>query len=98
MQTLLDFETLSRTSDPSTSRSAARAIVASGQHESDCRRVLEAIRRHPGLSTREISEVTGIDRHLLGRRAADLKKRGLIRETAVRRQNNKRLGMALEAV
>lgn len=40
--------------------------------------ILQAIRNYPGLTSKQLAEVTGIGREETARRTADLKRRGLV--------------------
>jgi hypothetical protein len=67
-----------RRSDHTSSHAAADRQERSGKAEADMRRVLEAVRMHPGLTSRELSERTGLDYHMVARRLPDLARRGLV--------------------
>lgn len=56
---VFDAATLSRTTDPVTSRAAAENYVASGHAESDRALILAAVREHEGLTAGELSERLG---------------------------------------
>ena len=65
-----------RRSDPLSSHRAADAIAPhlSGQR----RAVWEALKRHPGRSSKELAEVSGLDRYLIARRLPELEQFGLV--------------------
>jgi hypothetical protein len=64
-----------RRRDPESSHETIDALEASGAHEAQLRQTLDAVLARPGLTSRELAEAFGLDRHLVGRRAADLAKR-----------------------
>lgn len=67
-----------RRSDPLASHAAADALESSGRAASLMADVLDAVRRFPGLTSRELGLRTGIDRHDFGRRLPELERRRLI--------------------
>lgn len=68
-----------RRTDGGGSRAAAERVVRSGQTARQHLEVLEALRRHPGLTSRELAARTGLDRHMLGRRLPELAAAGSAR-------------------
>lgn len=70
-----------RREDPLSSHAAADALERSGRGAAQMTATLRAIAEHPGRTTRELAEITGLDRYMLGRRAADLARAGRIRRT-----------------
>ena len=76
---LLDTGAMSRRTDPDSSRQAARRHEQSGRLDSDRWRVLEALRRNPGASSKELAAREGLDRHMVARRLPDLERAGLVR-------------------
>ena len=73
---------LSRRTDPASSAEAAAEYVESGHLGRDCRRVLEALRAHPGSTPRELSERSGIDYYVVQRRLTTLEDAGVARAVA----------------
>jgi hypothetical protein len=64
--------TMARTSDPDTSFEAAKDLIDSGKLTDQQTAVLEAIRRWPGLTARDLSAASGLDYYAIQRRAAEL--------------------------
>ncbi len=58
---------MARASDPSSSHIAAEKLRRSGAQARQVQLVADAVKRHPGLTSRELAVACEIDRHLLGR-------------------------------
>lgn len=70
-----------RRTDPHTSHEAAASVDVQERE----RQVLEALANHPeGLTTREMAEVTGIDRVSLSPRTKPLERKGLVARSGTR--------------
>jgi hypothetical protein len=67
-----------RNSDPCTSHDAAHELVASGAQAQQHEQVAAAVRRHPGLTSRELAFSAGLDRHMVARRLPELESDGLV--------------------
>jgi len=67
-----------RSTDPSTSHEAANRVVASGKQRAQQATTESAVRRHPGLTSMKLAEVTGLDRYMLARRLPELAKEGRV--------------------
>jgi len=78
---LFEPRTMARTSDPSSSHEAARAIVESGGRAAQAAAVLEALRVHGKSTSRGLSQASGIDRHVVARRLPELEREGRVRRT-----------------
>lgn len=61
-----------RASDPITAKEAAQKIDASGARSEQCERVLLAVRKTPGHTSRELAAFHGLDRHMVARRLPEL--------------------------
>lgn len=61
-----------RRSDPETSHIAAARIKVSGVLANHQHLIARAIRAQPGMTYTEIAEVTGLERHAVGRRLKEL--------------------------
>lgn len=61
-----------RTSDPGSSHAAAAEIEKRGTAKRDGRRCLDAVRRFPGRTTRELHALTRLEVHMMGRRLGEL--------------------------
>lgn len=68
-----------RRGDNEASHTAAVEIESSGKAGSDRAKCLQAVERHPGLTTRELHNATGLPVHMLGRRLFELASQGDIR-------------------
>ena len=62
----------SRATDGYGSTDAEARINASGTRARDQRTVLRAFIKHPGATTKEIAELEGLDRYMVGRRTPEL--------------------------
>jgi predicted transcriptional regulator len=67
-----------RQSDPVSSHYAAEEAVSSGLVGRQAGAVLQALRRFPRSTSRELSESSGIDRYAVGRRLSELRDAGLV--------------------
>jgi len=66
-----------RNTDPETSHEAARELVESGAQAQQQAQVAAAVRRHPGLTSRELAFSAGLDRHMVARRLPELEAEGV---------------------
>lgn len=78
------IENLSRTTDPASSRAGERYIRKSGALESQCRRIHEALTRHPNHTALELSAKTGLDYYVIQRRLSVLERRGMATRSEMR--------------
>ena len=67
-----------RSTVPDTSHAAAADLVASGALRVQHAKTEAAVARHPGHSSLHLSTLTGLDRHMLGRRLPELAREGRI--------------------
>jgi len=70
---------MSRRTDPQTSRIAASRLVASGRADAHRALIVDAIRRRPGTTYRQIAELTGLEPVAVGRRLVEVERLGLAR-------------------
>lgn len=84
-QHALKAEPLSHRHDPDTSRQAAARTVASGQRDDHITRIVAAVRAHPGCTSAELAQLTGLERHEAARRTADAEHQGRIRKGPARK-------------
>ena len=68
-----------RATDPESSHLAAEEITASGKRQEQIGLAITAVRDHPGNTSMELSELTGLDRYMLARRLPDAETAGAIR-------------------
>lgn len=71
-QGLISEAPAARNTDPETSHEAVDFIQATGQRAAHQRIVLDMVRKLPGLTYRELSVQTGLERHAVMRRLDDL--------------------------
>ena len=89
---------LRRWNDPVSSFSAARELVESGHHGKQCTGVLLALVDNPGVTSRELADISGIDVHVIGRRLPDLEKGGVVSRGTIRKcKSGNRLAMTWTA-
>ena len=69
---------LARSTDPNSSHAAAADLVATGKLLDQQTQAAAAVRRHPGQSSLHLASLTGLDRHMLGRRLPELARQGAI--------------------
>ena len=86
-----------RRSDPDTSHEAAEHVTRSGARQRHIEIVIAAVRAHPGLTSLELADVCGLERHEVARRTADAEASGAIRKGPVKRQANGRSAVTWEA-
>lgn len=65
---------LARDTDISTSHEAAAHIVANGLQKDQQAQAAEAVKLYPGTTSMHLAQLTGLDRHMLGRRLPELLK------------------------
>ena len=63
---------------PATSHAAAAELVRSGAQAAQKAEVLEAVRRWPGSTARELADASGLTMHVVGRRLPDLERDGMV--------------------
>lgn len=73
-----------RRTDPVTSHEAAGAVERSGRASVQRGQALDAVRRHPGRTSQELAELTGLDRYMLARRLPELREDLLVRNGPIR--------------
>lgn len=69
---------LARSKDPNSSHAAAADLIATGKLLDQQSRAAAAVKRHPGQSSLHLATLTGLDRHMLGRRLPELARQGTI--------------------
>ncbi|XRD81794.1 MarR family transcriptional regulator [Dyella halodurans] len=67
-----------RATDPDTSHEAANEVTATGLRAEQQARTLAAVRAFPGRTMQELSELTGLDRYMLGRRISECETSGVV--------------------
>jgi len=86
-------EPIHRRSDPASSEIGAREVTASGRRDAQKMEVLHALRQHPMMSSRDLAEACGMDRHMVARRLPDLREDGLVAVASMGKQRDGRLAM-----
>jgi len=74
-----------RSTDPSTSHQAARAVEASGEAQRQRDACLACVRCFPGLTAAEVSQRLGLERHAASRRLPELRTDNLVANGTPRR-------------
>lgn len=67
-----------RNTDPISSHIAAEANTMSGRRKAQQALTVAAVLSYPGSTSRELHEITGLDRHVLARRLPELERKGKI--------------------
>ncbi|MDV3469036.1 winged helix-turn-helix domain-containing protein [Stenotrophomonas sp. C3(2023)] len=67
-----------RNTDPDTSHEAGHELVESGTQAHQQAQVAAAVRKHAGLTSRELAFTAGLDRHMVARRLPELEADGLV--------------------
>lgn len=75
---------IARRSDPATSHAAAKEITESGARGRQHQEVLELVKAHPKLTSRELAVFSQLDRYILARRLPELEAAGLVRKGEAR--------------
>lgn len=97
--TLFDIPASSSRSDPVTSHLAAADLTASGERDRQCAEVLAAVRKYPLMTSRELGEAAGLDRHAVARRLSDLMHAGRVERPGQRKcRASGKLAMVWRAV
>ena len=68
-----------RTTDNEASHVAAEQVESSGVADRQRDQCLVAVRNWPGRTSKELARLSGLERHMLGRRLPELERRGEIR-------------------
>lgn len=68
----------SRTLDPLSSHKAEEKMKRSGRMVAQCQIVLDLVKRYPGATSKELSILGAMDRHMIARRLPDLRDRDLV--------------------
>ena len=86
---------IARRTDPASSKEAAAAITASGARTDQRSQCLAAVKEHPGKTSLELADLTGICRYVLARRLSELQQLRQVHKGAlVRCAASGRLGCA----
>ena len=68
-----------RSTDPGSSHAAATDMERSGKMGAQMAEALRLVRAYPGLTSKQLAEVSELDRYQIARRLPDLEKKGLAR-------------------
>jgi hypothetical protein len=77
----LNFDSLSRRSDPQSSKAAARKMVESGTVASHEAIILNLVKMYPGRSTKQLASLGPLDRVEIARRMKKMEEKKLVRRT-----------------
>lgn len=75
---------IARKSDPATSHAAAAEITASGTRGQMMLKALELVKEHPGHTSNELEEISGLLDGKIRKRLNDLWHRGLVRKGEIK--------------
>lgn len=75
---------IARRTDPASSHLAAADITADGTRAAQHHQVLRAVRRWPGLTSRELAQAAGGDRYVVARRLPEVESTGLVHRGPMR--------------
>lgn len=74
-----------RTEDPRSSKEAAKEITTTGRADREAAQVLAALRHHPGTTSRELAEISGLDYHTIARRLPELRDKAFLVDNGANR-------------
>jgi predicted HTH transcriptional regulator len=63
----------SRRNDPASSRRAAEQLQKSGAADSQRQICFELVKKFPGRSSKELAQLSGLDRHMIAKRLPELR-------------------------
>jgi predicted HTH transcriptional regulator len=75
---------VSRINDPASSHEAEVEVNRSGVRRAHQEIILSTVRRHPGRTSKELTEFCNLDRYQIARRLADLEKVDLVAKGRMR--------------
>jgi hypothetical protein len=76
--TQLELIPAARSTDPATSHEAAKRVTRSGLRHRQMDDVVGLVERFPGRTSKELAEISMLDRHMIARRLPDAEKVGLV--------------------
>lgn len=71
---------IARKTDPASSHLAAAEITSSGARAHQQAQTIAAVRAFPGLTSQELSDLTGLERYMLARRLPEAVTAGAVRK------------------
>jgi len=80
-QPSFNFESLSRRSDPPSSKRAAREVMESGTVKNHEDIIIDLLRMYPGRTTKQLAELGPLDRVQIARRMKKLEEKNLVKRT-----------------
>jgi predicted ArsR family transcriptional regulator len=83
-QEVAPLRRMARASDPESSHAAAAEHLASGANAAQRAACLAVMRTDSGLTSDEIAEAAGLERHAAARRLPELERDGLVRRGPIR--------------
>lgn len=69
---------MARRKDPATSHAAAKHMADSGTADGQRKMVADLVLSNPGMTSRELSEISSLDRYQLARRLPEAEKKGWV--------------------
>jgi DNA-binding MarR family transcriptional regulator len=82
IQPSFNFESLSRRSDPASSKRAAQEVIESGTVRNHEAIIVDLLRMYPGSTTKQLAGHGPLDRYQVARRMKELEKRNIVRRTS----------------
>lgn len=74
---------IARARDPESSHLAAKEITANGKRQAQQQQTSDAVRAHPGRTSQELAQITGLDRYMLARRLPECVTAGTVKKGAL---------------
>lgn len=69
-----------RRRDASSSHAAAEAVTLSGRRDAQLAETIAAVRKHPGKTSMELAQKTGLDRYMIARRLPEAVTAGAVKK------------------
>jgi hypothetical protein len=84
MNQLSLFNPIARRNDPLSSHLAAREVIHDGTRNKQASIILDLVRRYPGKTSLELSQVCDLDRYQIACRLSDLEHAGEVEKGRIR--------------
>jgi len=82
IQPSLNFESLTRRSDPQSSKRAAKEVVENGTVRNHEEIIVDLLRMYPGSTTKQLASYGPLDRVQIARRMKELEKKKVVRRAS----------------
>lgn len=76
----MELTPAARNTDPVSSHLAATEVTVSGEREAQIMQVAMEVKNYIGYTSRELANITGLDRYMLARRLSDAEKQSLVKK------------------